>query len=76
MRPILRVQTAKVAKVGSTWTLYVVKFSDGREGTTFSKSVYEAAQRAAKQGYEVDATFHGKNLVTLDSLYSSSRTPE
>lgn len=70
---VLRVQTAKVAKTGSNakgpWTLYAVKFSDGREGTTFSKSMYEAAQKAAHVGYQVDATFQGKNLVTLEPVF-------
>jgi hypothetical protein len=65
MRPILRVQTAKVAKVGSTWTLYVVKFTDGREATTFSESMFKAAQDAARAGYAVDAHVDGKNLVEL-----------
>jgi hypothetical protein len=70
----LVVTSAKVAKTGENakgpWTLYAVKFSDGREGTTFSKSMYQAAVDAQKTGCEVDAQIDAKkNLTTLEPAY-------
>jgi hypothetical protein len=65
----LRVTLAKIAKRGQSqkgpWTLYAVKLSDGREATTFSESMFKAAQDAARAGYAVDAHIDGKNLVEL-----------
>ena len=51
------------------WTLYAVKFSDGREATTFSKSIYEAAGEAFKRQLPVDVTIEGKNLVELAPVF-------
>ncbi len=69
----LRVTNAKVAKEGKSakgpWTLYAVKFSDGREATTFSKSIYEAAVEAFQREINVDATIDGKNLVELAPVF-------
>lgn len=78
--PVLRVQTAKIAKEGTNskgpWTLFAVKFSDGREGTTFSKAMFLAAQKAAKEGYEVDATLklsaNGKfQLMAIEPVFQA-----
>jgi hypothetical protein len=70
----IRVTTVRVAKNGTNakgpWTLYAVKFSDGREGTTFSKSLYESAQVAAREGFPVDVSIDTKgNLVTMTAVY-------
>jgi ERF superfamily protein len=73
----LRVTNAKVAKTGTNskgpWTLYIVKFSDGREASTFSKSMFEAAESAAHDGRAVDVEIEGKNLVSLMAAYTMSR---
>jgi hypothetical protein len=54
----LRVVNAKVASEGvndkGPWKLYAVKFSDGKEATTFSKSLYQAADEACRDGLEVE----------------------
>jgi len=79
-RPIiageLRVTQAKVAKTGTNakgpWTLYAVKFSDGREATTFSESMYEAAVEAARDGKAVDVEIQGKNLTSMMAAYTMS----
>jgi hypothetical protein len=73
-RGAVRVQTAKIAKSGQSakgpWSLYIVKFTDGREGKTFSKPLYEAAQEAARDGREVDAQLDEKgNIVTLSAVF-------
>jgi hypothetical protein len=76
----LRVTTAKIAKTGindkGPWTLYAVKFSDGQEGTTFSKSIFEAAQAAANDGRVVEAKITGtgknRNLIGLEPIYSEA----
>jgi hypothetical protein len=64
----LRVTVARVAKTGTNsrgpWTLYIIKFSNGAEGTTFCESLYRMAAWAL-DGCEVDATFRGRELVTL-----------
>jgi len=69
----LRVTIAKVAKTGENakgpWTLYAVKFSDGREATTFSKSVFQAAESFAHDGREVEAVIEGKNLTELRPVF-------
>lgn len=69
----LMVTNAKVAKEGSNdkgpWTLYAIKFSDGREATTFSKSIYTAAVNFKASGNEVDAVINGKNLVSIAPVY-------
>ncbi len=69
----LRVTNAKVAKEGSNakgpWTLYAVKLSDGREGTTFSKSLFLAAEEACQTGCPVEATIDGKNLTALEPVF-------
>lgn len=38
------------------WTLTIIKFSDGREGTTFSSSIADAAADASEMSAEVDIT--------------------
>ena len=69
----LRVTNAKVAKTGETskgpWTLYAIKFSDGREATTFSKALYEAADDACRDGRDVDVVINGKNLTALTPVF-------
>jgi hypothetical protein len=69
----LRVSTAKIAKTGTNgkgpWTLYAIKFSNGQEATTFSKSMYDAAVELARDGRIVEITTNGKNLETLEPIY-------
>jgi hypothetical protein len=69
----LRVVKAKVAKEGENakgpWTLYAVKFSDGREATTFSKSLFKAAEEACHSGVGVTVAIDGKNLTTIEPVY-------
>lgn len=76
----VRVVNAKVAKEGvndkGPWTLYAVKFSDGREGTTFSKSLYTAAQKAQRDGSDVDVTIAGKNLTALTPVFQQQEQLE
>lgn len=72
--PGLRVAGARVAKRGQSakgpWILYAVKFTDGREATTFSKSLFEAAGMALKDGRAVDVDIDDKgNLVTMTAVY-------
>lgn len=72
--PGLRVTNAKIAKSGQSakgpWTLYVVKFSDGREGKTFSKSLYEAADDACRTGQLVDVEMkENGDLVGMTGVF-------
>ena len=65
---------AKVAKRGTSgkgpWALHVVTFSDGREGKTFSTSVYEAAQEAQREGRALDVELNQKgDIVTMVPIY-------
>jgi hypothetical protein len=73
----LRVTNAKIAKEGSNakgkWTLYAIKFSDGREATTFSKSIFLAAEALKASGNEADAVIEdgergSKNLLHLTAV--------
>jgi hypothetical protein len=69
----VRVTNAKVAKRGQNdkgpWTLYAVKFSDGREATTFSQSLYDAADEACRDGRLVEPEINGKKLVGMMPVY-------
>ncbi len=75
--PGLRVTNAKIAKQGQSakgpWTLYAIKFSDGREATTFSKSLFEAADDACQTGQlvdvEIEETDNKKHLVTMTAVF-------
>lgn len=63
----VRVMSTKEAKKGTSnkgpWVLYAVKFSDGREGKTFSKSVYKAAQEAHTTQSVVDVDLDEKGGI-------------
>lgn len=71
----LRVQHAKVAKEGTNdrgpWVLYAVKFTDGSEGTTFSKSIFEAAKDCAHSGRLVEAVIVDKKIQELTPIYEA-----
>jgi len=73
VRDGLFVTNTKIAKEGKSakgpWTLYAVKFSDGREATTFSKSIYAVAEEAFKRQIAVDVMIDGKNLVELAPVF-------
>lgn len=79
---VLRVTTAKIAKEGRSakgqWTLYAVKLSDGREATTFSATLFAAAQAAAESGVHVEAHVDLKNgklsLVSLEPVFLVTET--
>ena len=63
------------------WTLYIVKFEDGREGTTFSASVGIHAQNAQKSGALVhpeivDGEKDGNVTHTLKELGPIAKAPE
>lgn len=64
-----RVKYTKIAKEGvndkGNWTLYAVGLTDGREGTTFSKSIYSAAKDLMEHGRVVTAKFQGKSLLAI-----------
>jgi hypothetical protein len=76
----VRVIDCKIGKTGSNakgqWTLYVVKFTDGREGTTFSKSIYSAALRLMESGDSVEVNIDGKNIVSLEPVFQQQEQPE
>lgn len=71
--PGLCVEAAYVAKRGTNskgeWALWVVKFSDGSEGTTFSASVGKKADSLAQTGKKVRVDFapakSGKGLEVV-----------
>mgnify|MGYP000219766883 CR=1 FL=1 len=72
---ITKVTGARIAKTGTgakgEWTLYAVRFADGREATTFSASAFSAAQDAEAGDYLVDPRMSpGKKegTWTLESL--------
>lgn len=51
------------------WTLHIIKFSDGREGTTFSDSIAESAGEAFAQSAEVDVTLvPGKKAGSMEVM--------
>ena len=70
---------AKVAKKGTNskgpWTLYAITLSDGREGTTFSSSVFNAASEARSKGLAVDVTIDGKNITRMEPVYQMEEAP-
>ena len=69
----LRVTEARVAKTGKNakgpWAFHVVKFSDGREGTTFSTTLYGKALGAYNNGLAVDVHLDRKgDIVSLEPV--------
>lgn len=72
-----RVIHAKIAKQGTSekgpWTLYGISFSNGKEATTFSKSLYQAAQNAMRTGSEIEPIIETRNgkpvLIELRPIF-------
>jgi hypothetical protein len=46
---------------GKKWALYVVKLSDGREGSTFDVAIRDAALALKASNATVEAVFEGRN---------------